>query len=39
MDKAIAKALEDLANAVENNASVEKVVVTITLKKSKPPKA
>lgn len=37
MDKGIAKALEALAKAVENNESVAKVVVTITVK-AKPDK-
>lgn len=35
----IAKALQDLAKAVENNPSVETVKITITLKKPKPSKA
>ena len=35
----IEKALRDLAKAVESNDTVEKVKVTITLKKPKPRKA
>lgn len=35
----IAKALKDLANAVESNQTVQSVKVTINLKKSKPNKA
>ena len=38
MDK-IAKALQDLAKAVESNDTVERVKVTITLKKPKPSQA
>ena len=38
MDK-IAKALQDLAKAVECNDTVERVKVTISLKKPKPSKA
>ena len=38
MDK-IAKALQDLAKAVESNDTVERVKVTITPKKPKPSKA
>ena len=38
MDK-ITKALKDLAKAIESNDSVERVKVTITLKKPKPNKA
>lgn len=38
MDK-IAKALQDLAKAVESNDTVERVKVTISLKKPKPNKA
>ncbi len=35
----IQKALRDLAKAVESNDTVERVKVTITLKKPKPSKA
>ena len=35
----ITKALQDLARAVERNDTVERVKVTITLKKPKPSKA
>ena len=35
----ITKALQDLAKAVESNSTVERVKVTITLKKTKPSKA
>ena len=35
----IAKALRDIAEAVENNDSVENVKVIITVKKQKPSKA
>lgn len=35
----ITKALQDLAKAVESNDTVERVKVTITLKKSKTSKA
>lgn len=35
----IEKALRDLAKAVESNDTVERVKVTITLKKPKPDKA
>jgi hypothetical protein len=35
----IKKALQALANAIENQQAVESVKVTITLKKSKPSKA
>ena len=35
----ITKALQDLAKAVESNDTVERVKVTITLKKPKPSKA
>ena len=35
----IAKALQDLAKAVESNKTVERVKVTVTLKKPKPSKA
>ena len=35
----IAKALQDLAKAVESNDTVERVKVTISLKKPKPSKA
>lgn len=35
----IKKALQDLANAIENQNSVESVKITITLKKPKPSKA
>jgi hypothetical protein len=38
MDK-IEKALQDLAEAVKSNETVESVKVTITLKKPKPSKA
>ena len=38
MDR-ITKALKDLATAVESNDTVDKVKVTITLKKPKPTKA
>lgn len=38
MDR-IEKALKDLAEAVESNDTVERVKVTITLKKPKPNKA
>ncbi len=38
MDK-IEKALQDLAEAVKSNETVESVKVTITLKKPKPNKA
>ena len=37
--KSITKALKDLAKAVESNRTVEKVKVTITLKKPKSNKA
>lgn len=37
--KDITKALQDLAKAVKSNDTVEKVKVTITLKKPKPHKA
>ena len=37
--KDITKALQDLAKAVKSNDTVEKVKVTITLKKPKPDKA
>lgn len=37
--ESITKALKDLAKAVESNGTVEKVKVTITLKKPKPNKA
>ena len=36
---AIKKALQDLANAIDNQTAVESVKVTITLKKPKPDKA
>jgi hypothetical protein len=35
----IAKALQDLAKAVENNPTVKSVKVTVTLQKPKPNKA
>ena len=35
----IEKALRDLVDAVKSNETVERVTVTITLKKSKPNKA
>lgn len=35
----IAKALEDLAKAVKDNAAVESIKVVITVKKPKPNKA
>lgn len=35
----ITKALQDLAKAVEGNETLEKVTVTITVKKPKPNKA
>lgn len=39
MDNNITKALQDLAKAVESNDTVERVKVTITLKKPKTSKA
>ena len=36
---AIRKALQDLAQAIDNQTAVESVKVTITLKKPKPDKA
>ena len=39
MEKDIAKALQDIAKAVENNEAVESVKVVITVKKQKPSKA
>ena len=39
MQNDIKKALQDIAAAVENNESVEKVIVKIEIKKQKPNKA